>query len=207
VVTLANQGTATGQLRSLIVSGLVNQPLYNGPQFLAVGNDGGLNTVSGTDQALFTEVGTRVSGTLSQVTTTTSGDTFQWQGTITVSGFSTITNLGLNNLPTSPIQDTLAQQVSSRTQSSIVPSNFSLWPAVFPYNVQVDTEVMTISGSNNINTLYVQRGVNGSTPLELISVGTTITQVEGNLYQHIGLSFPNFDLGDKLQITIQEIFE
>ena len=100
------EGTATGPLRSLVVSGLVNQPLYSGPQFLCIGNDGGFNqTVSATDQALFTEVGTRVSGTITQVTTTTSGDTYQWQGIVTVSGFNTITNLGLNSSPNSPIQD------------------------------------------------------------------------------------------------------
>jgi hypothetical protein len=201
------EGTATSQLRSLVVSGLVNQPLYDGPQFLCIGNDGGLNSVSATDQALFTEVGTRISGTLSQVTTVTSGDTYQWQGTLIVSGFRTITNLGLNSSPNSPIQDTLAQQVSSRVQTSIVPSNFSLWPSGYPYNVQVNTEVMTIFGSDGVSTFYVQRGANGSIPLELISVGTTITQVEGILFQHIALGFPNFNNGDSIQFTIQEIFE
>lgn len=200
-------GTATSSLRSLVVSGLVNQPLYSGPQFLCVGNDGGANTVSDTDQALFTEVGTRISGTITQVTTTTSGDTYQWQGTLTVSGFTTITNLGLNSSPNSPIQDTLAQQVSSRTQNYIVPLNFSLWPSGYSYNVQVSTEVMTVTGTNGINTLYVNRGVNQSTPLELIAVGTSITQVEGALFQHIGISFPNFNNGDLIQLTIQEIFD
>jgi len=201
------QGTATSSLRFLVVSGLVNQPLHSGPQFLCVGNDGGLNTVSATDQALFTEVGTRISGTITQVTTTTSGDTYQWQGTLTVSGFRTITNLGLNSSPNSPIQDTLSQQVSSRVQSSIVPSNYSLWPSGYPYNVQVNTEVMTVISGNNTNTLYVQRGANGSTPLELIAAGTTITQVEGILFQHISVSFPNFNNGDTILFTIQEIFD
>lgn len=203
------EGTATSSLRSLVVSGLVNQPLYSGPQFLCVGNDGGFNTVSGTDQALFTEVGVRISGTISQVTTNTSGDTYQWEGILLVSGFTTITNLGLNSSPNSPIQDTLSQQVSSTTQNYIVPSNFSLWPSPSGnfYNIQVNTEVMTVTGTNGTNTLYVQRGVGGSTPLELISVGTSITQVKGILFQHIGLSFPNFNEGDTIQFTIQEILE
>lgn len=204
------EGTATSSLRFLIVSGLVNQPLYNGPQFLCIGNDGGLNTVSGTDQALFTEIlGTRISGTISQVTTTTSGDTYQWSGTLVVSGFTNITNLGLNSLPNSPIQDTLAQQVSSRTQNYIVPTNFSLWPtpASGVYNIQVNTEVMTITGTNGTNTLYVQRGAGGSTPLELISVGTTITQVEGSLFIHIGSTFPDFRNGDTINFIIQDVFE
>ncbi len=201
------EGTATSSLRSLIVSGLVNQPLYSGPQFLCIGNDGGTNAVSATDQALFTEVGTRISGTITQVTTTTSGDTFQWTGNIVVSGFSTITNLGLNNSLNSPIQDTLAQQVSSPTQNYIVPLNFNLWPINYPYNIQVNTEVMTVSGTNGSNLLYVNRGVNGSTPLELIAVGTTITQVEGTLFQHIGFGMPIFNAGDIIQLTIQEILE
>jgi hypothetical protein len=200
------EGTATSSLRSLVVSGLVNQPLYSGPQFLCVGNDGGLNQVSATDQALFTEVGTRISGTISQITITTSGDTYQWVGTLTVSGFSTITNLGLNSSQTSPIQDTLNQQVSSRTQNYIIPAHFSLWPSG-SYNIQVNTEVMTVVSGNGTNTLYVQRGVNGSIPLELIAFGTTITQVEGILFQHLALNFPNFNNGDIIQFILQEIFE
>ena len=202
-----DQGIATSNLRSLIVSGLVSQPLYSGPQFLCVGNDGGVNTVSATDQALFTEVGRRISGTLSQVTTDTSGDTYQWQGTLVVSGFTNITNIGLVSSLGSPIQDTLAQQVSYRTQNSIVPSNFSLWPSGYSYNIQVNTEVMTVISGNGTNTLYVQRGAGGSIPLELISVGTTITQVSGILFQHISSHFPGFNNGDTIQFTIQEIFE
>jgi len=203
------EGTATSSLRSLVVSGLINQPLHSGPQFLCIGNDGGLNQVSATDQALFTEVGTRISGTITQVTTTTSGDTYQWEGNLIVSGFRNITNLGLNSSPNSPIQDTLAQQVSSRTQSFIVPTNFNLWPSPSGnfYNIQVNTEVMTITGTNGINTLYVQRGVDGSTSLELISVGTTFTQVEGILFQHISSQFPVFNNGDTIQFIIQEVFQ
>lgn len=200
------EGIATSSLRSLVVSGLINQPLHSGPQFLCIGNDNNLNTISATDQALFTEIGTRISGTITQVTTVTSGDTYQWEGTVTVSGFSNITNFGLISTAGSPIQDTLAQQVSSRTQSYIVPSNFGVWPSGI-YNIQVNTEVMTVTGTNGTNTLYVQRGANYSTPLELIAVGTTITQVSGILFQHLSASFPNFNNGDTIQFTIQEIFE
>jgi hypothetical protein len=201
------EGTATSSLRSLIVSGLINQPLYSGPQFLCIGNDGGINAVSSTDQALFTEIGQRISGTLTQTTTTTSGDTYQWSGTLVVSGFTNITNLGLISSLGSPIQDKLAQQVSSRTQGYIVPSNFNLWPSGYPYNIQVNTEVMAIVSGNGTNTLYVQRGVGNSTPLELISAGATITQVSGTLFQHIGSTFPSFINGDTIQFTIREIFE
>jgi hypothetical protein len=201
------EGTATSSLRFLVVSGLVNQPLYSGPQFLCIGNDGGLNSVSDTDQALFTEIGQRIGGTISQVTTVTSGDTYQWEGTLTVSGFSHITNLGLISSLGSPIQDTLAQQVSSRIQSSIVPSNYGRWPTGYPYNIQVNTEVMAVVSGNGTNTLYVQRGANQSTSLELISVGTTITQVSGTLFQHLSSQFPHFNNGDTIQFIIQEIFE
>ena len=203
------EGTATSSLRSLVVSGLVSQPLYSGPQFLCIGNDGGVNQVSATDQALFTEIGTRISGTITQVTTTTSGDTYQWEGTLLVSGITNITNLGLISSPNSPIQDTLSQQVSSRTQNYIVPSHFSLWPSPSGnfYNIQVNTEVMTVTGTNGTTTLYVQRGVGGSTPIELISAGATITQVEGILFQHIGSTFPDFRNGDTINFIIQDIFE
>lgn len=65
------------------------------PVFLAWGT--GAGTTAATDTTLFTEASeARVSGTSSQVTTTTTNDTYRVVGTMTVAGAGkTITNVGL----------------------------------------------------------------------------------------------------------------
>ena len=63
------------------------------PNFVAWGT--GAGTAALTDTTLFTETGTRVSGTSTQVTTTTTNDTYQVVGTQTAGGALAITNAGL----------------------------------------------------------------------------------------------------------------
>ena len=63
------------------------------PSFVAWGT--GAGTAAATDTTLFTETGTRVSGTSSQVTTSTTNDTYQVVGTQTAGGTLAITNAGL----------------------------------------------------------------------------------------------------------------
>jgi hypothetical protein len=63
------------------------------PTYVAYGT--GAGTTALTDTTLFTETGTRVSGTSSQVTTTTTNDTYQVVGTQTAGGTLAITNAGL----------------------------------------------------------------------------------------------------------------
>ena len=63
------------------------------PSFVAWGT--GAGTAALTDTTLFTETGTRVSGTSTQVTTTTTNDTYQVVGTQTAGGALAITNAGL----------------------------------------------------------------------------------------------------------------
>lgn len=61
-----------------------------------VGWGTGAGTTGETDTTLFTEAAeTRATATLSQQTTTITGDTFQAVGTITATGTKTITNAGL----------------------------------------------------------------------------------------------------------------
>jgi len=63
------------------------------PQYVAWGT--GAGTTAATDTTLFVETGSRVSGTVSQVTTSTTNDTFQVVGTQTAGGALAITNAGL----------------------------------------------------------------------------------------------------------------
>lgn len=64
------------------------------PKFVAWGT--GAGTAAATDTTLFTEASeSRVTGTSSQVTVTTTNDTYQVVGTLTANGSKTITNAGL----------------------------------------------------------------------------------------------------------------
>ena len=69
------------------------------PQYIGWGT--GAGTTGATDTTLFTEVLPRVSGTTSQVTTSTTNDTFQVVGTQTAGTNETITNAGLFDASTS----------------------------------------------------------------------------------------------------------
>jgi hypothetical protein len=63
------------------------------PQYVAWGT--GAGTTAATDTTLFTEVTPRVSGTVTQQTTSTTNDTFQVVATQTAGVNETITNAGL----------------------------------------------------------------------------------------------------------------
>ena len=69
------------------------------PSYVAWGT--GAGTTGATDTTLFTENGSRVSGTVTQQTTSTTNDTFQVVGTLTASGSVTITNAGTFDASTS----------------------------------------------------------------------------------------------------------
>jgi len=69
------------------------------PQYVAWGT--GAGTTAATDTTLFTEVTPRVSGTVTQQTTSTTNDTFQVVATQTAGTAETITNAGLFDASTS----------------------------------------------------------------------------------------------------------
>ena len=61
----------------------------------------GAGTTALTDTTLFTETGSRTTGTQSQQTTTTTNDTYQVTGTTTAGGTLAITNAGIFDASTS----------------------------------------------------------------------------------------------------------
>lgn len=69
----------------------------NPPKYIAMGTGatGAGHTAAATDTALQTEVETRTSGTESSVTTSTTGDTYQDQGTVTASAGRNVDEMGL----------------------------------------------------------------------------------------------------------------
>lgn len=92
-------------MATLLVNGgkaiVTNRILGSGtqPNYVAWGT--GAGTTAATDTTLFTETGSRTSGTSSQQTTTTTNDTYQVIGTLTATGSVTITNAGLFDASTS----------------------------------------------------------------------------------------------------------
>lgn len=83
---LVNTGKAI--VTNYLAGGAATQPKY-------IGWGTGAGTTAITDTTLFSETGTRVTGTTTQQTTTTTNDTYQVIGTATAVGTVTITNAGL----------------------------------------------------------------------------------------------------------------
>ena len=82
-----------------IVTNYLNGGAATQPKYVAWGT--GAGTTAASDTTLFTEVLPRVSGTTSQVSTSTTDDTFQVVGTQTAGSSVTITNAGLFDASTS----------------------------------------------------------------------------------------------------------
>lgn len=80
---------------------ITNRIKGSGTEPLFVGWGTGAGTTGATDTTLFTETGTRTTGTSTQQTTTTTNDSYQVVGTITAGGALTITNAGLLDASTS----------------------------------------------------------------------------------------------------------
>jgi hypothetical protein len=75
-----------------VITNYLNGGAATQPKYVAWGT--GAGTTAATDTTLFTETGTRVSGTTTQQTTSTTNDTFQVVGTQTAGAGVTITNAG-----------------------------------------------------------------------------------------------------------------
>ena len=89
---LVNTGKAI--VTNYLSGGAATQPKY-------VGWGTGAGTTAATDTTLFTEVLPRVSGTATQVTTSTTNDTLQVVATQTAGTSETITNSGIFDASTS----------------------------------------------------------------------------------------------------------
>jgi hypothetical protein len=83
---LVNTGKAI--VTNYLAGGAATQPKY-----VAFGTGAGTTAI--TDTTLFSETGSRATGTTTQQTTTTTDDTYQVVGTLTAGGTLAITNAGL----------------------------------------------------------------------------------------------------------------
>lgn len=80
---------------------ITNRIKGSGTEPLYIGYGTGAGTTGATDTTLFTEIGTRITGTSTQQTTSTTNDTYQVVGTVTAGSSITVTNAGLFDASTS----------------------------------------------------------------------------------------------------------
>jgi len=177
------------------------------PSYIAWGNDSG--TSSYTNQALFGEVvqDGRAMGVASAITTSTNGDTLQVIGTITATKDETITNCGLYDVSTPASSFALQTAVTASTQNTInVISVYGSIPNSYPFNIQIASEVMTVTGATpgtNYITWNVTRGINDSTALPSIPATTPITTVQGNLFGLADFTSLELNQGDSVTLTFE----
>ena len=191
----------TNQTRSSLVNVIVGSGYsLSKPQYIAWGTGSG--TVQATDIALFNPIQMPISGTVSTITTSTSGDTYLCSATLTSSGVNSITNIGLFTTGATPAVGTLTSQVNPGA-TTIQISGYNAFPNTFPFNIQVLSEVMTVISGNNTNIYNVIRGANGSSMMTTII--PSLTTVVGQAgFMFLKSSFPGIGLqyGDSIKFNI-----
>jgi len=200
MITLLTKQTRSSLVNAIVGSGYA----LSKPQYVAWGTGSG--TVQATDIALFNPVQTPVSGTVSVVTTSTSGDTYLCSATLTASGHYNITNIGLFTTGVIPAVGQLTSQINPGA-TTIQVSGYNSFPSTFPFNIQVLSEVMTVTSGNGTNIYNVIRGVNGSSMMT--TVIPSLTPVVGQAgYMFLKSSFSGIGLqyGDSIQFNISVQF-
>jgi hypothetical protein len=173
---------------------------------------GGPFTAAVSDVGAFQESAeARVTGTSSQVTTTTTNDTYQVVGTIVSGSNQTIAEVLLSDSATKPFTTTVAaggvvgSSVSTtlNTAASYTPANNT--------SVQIRTEVMLVTAGTGTTALTVTRGTNGSAAISTIAAGDIVTlgnapgtaTANATLYAHVTFTGLALNTNDSIQSTVQ----
>jgi hypothetical protein len=204
----------TSKGREIVASRLIGTtPTQAEPKNIGWGI--GAGTAAATDVAPFQEATeARVVGTSSQVTTTSTGDTYQVAGTITSGSSQTITETFVGDSASKPAATTLSGAISTTGATSISVTSASGFPGSGNYNIQVDSEVMTVTAGQGTTTWTVTRGVNGTTAATH-SAGATVTGgnppgstavTNGSLLIHASFTGLALNSGDTLTATTKLSF-
>jgi hypothetical protein len=181
LVTFTGYSVMTGRMKGATPT--QGEPLYVGWGIGGVGT-GSPYTAATSDVAPFEEgpsgdYSSRITGTSSQATVTTTDDTYQVVGTVTASTGETIAEMFLSDSATRPQATTVAAGgstvIGSATNTTMNVTSDSGFPGSGNYDVQVDTEVMTVTGGQGTTTWTVTRGANGSTAISTIAAADKIT--------------------------------
>jgi hypothetical protein len=180
-----------------------NQGSYSPFVNLALGT--GTLSVGATDMALFIEAtgngSNRVAATASQVTTSVTNDTTQLVHTWNFTTSFAITEEGIFDGTTAPVQNTInnsggynASATSlTVTANSIVNNDYVQW----------EQEIIQVTSGGGTTTLTVVRAQKGTSAASHAN-GTTLNDITANgnnLLAHQGFSAVNVNNGDSLQCT------
>jgi hypothetical protein len=169
----------------------------------------GTQTVATTDVAPFIESSeARVAGTSSQVTTTTTNDTYQVSGTITSASNQTIAEVFLSDSATKPFSTTWVTAPTG-TAGTTGTLTASYTPANGTY-VQCEGEVMQVTAGTGTTSVTVTRAANGSAAATHAN-GTTVTlgnppgtaTANATMYAHVSFTGLALSTGDSLASTVQ----
>lgn len=205
--------TATGRA---IVTGLL-RAVGTEPKILGWGTNPANLTAAATDVAPFAEASeTRVTGTSSQATTTTTSDTYQVTGTLTAGSGKTIGEVFLSDTATKSTAVDAVQASSAVIGSNSATTLIVASGAAFSTNqyIQIRTEVLKITGIAS-NTLTVLRAQNGTTAISTIAQSDVVTGgnipggsavTNGNIALHSSFTGLALDSGNSIAFTIGVVF-
>jgi len=213
---MANTVLVLSKGREIIANRMIgSSPSQAEPKILGWGTGGvagGPFTAAVTDVAAFQEAAeTRVTGTSSVVTTTTTNDTYQVVGTITSLSNQTIAEVLLSDSSTKPFSTTVAAGgVVGSSSATTLNTAASYTPANNTY-VQIRTEVMQVTAGTGTTALTVTRGANGSSAIATIAASDIVTlgnapgtsTANASLYLHASFTGLALNTSDSIQSTIQ----
>jgi hypothetical protein len=207
VVTSKGREIIAGRMRG-------STPTQAEPLFVGWGTNPVPTTAAVSDVAPFTEASeSRATGTSSIVTTTTTNDTYQVVGTITVAGSGkTIAEVALFDSATKATTNTVAAggvvgsavSTTLNTASTFTPGNNAY--------IQIRGEVMQVTAGSGSTALTVTRGANGSSAISTIAAADVVTPgnapgstvvAAGNMYLHGDFTGLALNVGDAIQFTVQ----
>jgi len=179
------------------------------PLNLAWGNNPNSLAAATTDVALFKEAAeSRVAGTSSQVTGSTTNDTYQVTGTFTSAGPQTIAEVALSDSASKPFSTTWATAPTG-TSGTTGTLAASYTPANNTY-IQCRGEVMQVTAGTGTTSVTVTRNINGGGAVtqsngDTVTAGniagvTTVTN--GSLFFHADHGSQTLNTNDQISYTL-----
>lgn len=207
--------TTTRKGKEILSGRLIGaSPTQAEPKVLNWGYNPSALTAAATDVALFQEgAETRVTGSSSQVTTTTTNDTYQITATQTATGTRAVGEVALFDSTTQPGTATVAAGagVIGSTSSTALTTNATFSPGNNNY-IQIRTEVMQVTAGSGTTSLTVVRAQNGSSAISTIASNDPVgagnppgqTGVTGgSMLLHADHTVDNLNTNDSVAYTIK----
>ena len=159
-----------------------------------------------SDETTWAPISPRILCTVSQATNSTTNDTYRVVGSYAPTSLVNLNNLGLFTTSGSAPLGTVASQINPGDTSVVVEGYYN-FPNTYPFDIQIGSEVMTVTSGNGINTWKVTRNTNGSSPTTCgIPVNTQIVgglnTTNGVMFLKADFSTITLDAGSSIQFVI-----